>query len=139
MKCTPTLRAQFCFSGWYTGKGAKQIIHFHLVPKMSMCGRNPTKNLIRTSYLSTGLNQSELFWIRIIFLNFPRICTLLIFLYNKITNSHCKLTYRCRNCAKNGVENFWQLWYHREWRESVWSCMYSRKVVVIGSILGKIR
>jgi len=33
------------------------------------------------------------------------MCTLLIFLYNKVTNSHCKLTYRCRNCAKNGMEN----------------------------------
>jgi len=33
----------------------------------------------------------------------------------KISNSHCKLTYHCRNWAQNSMEYFCVLWPHRDW------------------------
>ena len=125
MKCYPTLKAQCRLSPRYHCKGVKLTVHFHLVTKLWVCGAGTPQTIIRTSFLSTGLNPLEIFGFAI-FLISPSIYTLLIFL-PKIPNWHCKFTYHCKFCAKNGMENFWLLWTHREWLKSYIFVWISRK------------
>ena len=89
-----------------------------------------------TSYLTTGLNPLEIFGYVYFFLFSNKFIN---YWYSYIAKFQIRTENTCRICAKNSMENFWQLWSHREWHESVLSCMYSRKVVIIECILRKIK
>jgi hypothetical protein len=87
----------------YTGKGFNVTTHFHLMQVLWICGSKIRQTWFRTTYLSTGLNPLEIFYFLIFFL---WIFALLIHLKDKISNSSYKLSYQCRICANNGMENF---------------------------------
>ena len=82
MKCYPTLKAQCHLSPRYNCKGVKLTVHIHLVTKLWVCGAGTPQTIIRTSYLSTGLNPLEIFGFAIFF-NFPINLSLINIFYPK--------------------------------------------------------